>query len=177
MEQELYEMIRKAKRGDKEAFTQLIQRYKGQVFRHAYAMLQDRMEAEDVAQEAFVKVYFSLKSLESEFAFSSWLTRIVSNLCYTRVQKKKKEASLLADNLEEYIPTPSSRGTMEQKQLQLTIEEAMQNISLDHRTVLVLRDIQGFSYDEIARILDIPVGTVKSRISSARLSLRKEWTK
>ncbi|WCK53578.1 sigma-70 family RNA polymerase sigma factor [Aneurinibacillus sp. Ricciae_BoGa-3] len=174
MESELYTIVRKAKQGDHEAFRQLIARFKGQVFRHAFAMLHDRMEAEDVTQEAFVKAYYSLHSLDSEYAFASWLTRIVTNLCYTRAQKKKREAAWITENTDVISTTVSGGiGPIERKQMQMTIEEGMERLSVDHRTVIVLRDIQGFTYEEIANILQVPVGTVKSRISAARLSLRK----
>jgi RNA polymerase sigma factor (sigma-70 family) len=175
VESELYTLVRDAKQGSNEAFTQLIARFKGQAFRHAFAVLHDRMEAEDVTQEAFVKAYYSLHSLDSEYAFASWLARIVTNLCYTRAQKKKREATWIIENTDALSSSLSGGpGPIERKQLQMTIEEGMKQLSLDHRTAIVLRDIQGFTYDEIATILQVPVGTVKSRISAARLSLRKQ---
>lgn len=172
VDQELYSLISEAKKGSKDAFALLLNRYKGIVFRHAYGMLSDRMEAEDVTQEAFIKVYYSLSKLENEFAFSSWLTRIVSRLCYDRLQKRKKEGVI-----DEAIREQSTEETVEQKQLHLTIEEAMNTFSREHREVILLRDIQGYSYDEIADILGIPLGTVKSRINAARLLLRNEITR
>lgn len=81
MDQELYRLIGKAKSGEKDAFTLLIKRYKDSVLRYAFDMLSDRMEAEDVSQEAFIKAFYSIPRLDNSYAFSSWLTRIVSNLC------------------------------------------------------------------------------------------------
>jgi RNA polymerase sigma factor (sigma-70 family) len=176
VDEQLYTLIRGAKSGNKEAFVQLIRRYNGTVFRQAYAMLHDRMEAEDVSQEAFLKVHSSLTKLENEYAFASWLTRIVFRLCYDRIQKKKKEKIILGEELEESIPS-SFGESMEHKQMQLSIEEAMQKLSPEHRSVIVLRDIQGFSYDEMADMLQIPVGTIKSRLHTARLTLRSELTR
>lgn len=178
MEQELYSLIKSAKKGNKEAFVQLITHYKGAVFRQAYAILHDRMEAEDVSQEAFLKMYSSLTNLKQEYAFASWLAQIVSHLCYDRIRKKKKERIIFEDNIEIQGPLlVDNSGPVEQKHLQLDIEEAMQKLSVEQRMVITLREIQGFSYDEMADILKIPVGTVKSRIHMARLALRKELKK
>ncbi len=89
MDLELNRLIKEAKSGNQEAFSTLVTKYKGHVFRHAYAVLNNRQDAEDVAQEAFVKAFLSLKKLDNEFAFVSWLTRIVSNLCYDKLKKAK----------------------------------------------------------------------------------------
>lgn len=166
---ELNQLIRKAKQGSQESFAELVERYKGHVFRHAYAMVNDRMEAEDISQEAFVKAFYSLSRLDNEYAFVSWLTRIVSNLCYDSIEKAKKKKTI---HTEEIVQDRSS--PIEQSHLKLTIEEGLQKLSPEHRTVLVMRDIQGFPYNEIADSLGIPLGTVKSRISTARLELKNE---
>lgn len=170
MDQELYKIISYAKSGDKDAFALLVKKYKEKVFRFAFGMLSDRMEAEDVSQEAFIKAFYSLSKLENEYAFTSWLTRIVSNLCYDRIQKRRKE-NLISSEL---IETNISSNEMERTDLNMTIQEAMKILSLEHREVVLLRDVEGYSYDEIAAMLNIPLGTVKSRINTARLLLRKE---
>ncbi|MGD8189592.1 RNA polymerase sigma factor [Brevibacillus ginsengisoli] len=172
MDQEFFQIIADAKRGNIDAFTQLMKRCKTQVFQQAFAMLNDREEAKDVTQEAFIRTYQSLKKLESEYAFSSWLTRIVSNLCYDRLQKRKKENVVVtSDRIEE---TTTLSDTTDSMQMRITIQEAMQKLSFEHREVIILREIKGFTYDEISEILKIPVGTVKSRIYSARMALRDE---
>ncbi|WP_379966027.1 RNA polymerase sigma factor [Ectobacillus sp. sgz5001026] len=170
MNQELHELIQRAKRGKEDAFSQLVTLYKGEVFRHAYAMVNDKMEAEDIAQEAFLKAYLSLPKLENEYAFVSWLTRIVTNLCYDRLKKMNKTKSYSSE--EDMISIENDE--MEHIQTRLTIQEAMQRLSVEHRTVIILKDVQGYSYDEIATILHIPVGTVKSRLNAARMMVRKE---
>ncbi|UJF35655.1 RNA polymerase sigma factor [Paenibacillus hexagrammi] len=169
MDQELYEVIRTAKAGDKEAFALLIKRYKASVYRYAFGMLSDRMEAEDVAQEAFIKAFYALPKLENSFAFTSWLTRIVSNLCYDRLQKRKKENT----SPQEWVET-TTQIDLKQTDLQMSIQEAMNTLSPEHKEVIILRDVEGYTYDEIAGMIHIPVGTVKSRINAARLLLRKE---
>lgn len=178
MDQELYQIIEQAKKGDKKSFERLISVYKGKVFRHAYAMLGDRMEAEDVSQEAFIKAYVALSKLQSAYAFSSWLVQIVSHICHNRLSKREKEKIAIGKNLKDFLQrSTNSNRAMEQKQLQMNIEEAMQKLSSEQREAIVLRDIQGFSYDEMANLLKIPVGTVKSRIHAARLAMREEFAK
>ncbi|MDP1511891.1 RNA polymerase sigma factor [Paenibacillus ottowii] len=173
MDQELFRLIGKAKSGETEAFALLVKQYKDRVFRFAFGMLSDRMEAEDVSQEAFIKAYYSLSNLENSYAFSSWLTRIVSNLCYDRIKKRKKENIVSSDQIEAGISTQG----IERRDLHLTIEEAMKTLSPEHREAILLRDVEGYTYDEIAGMLHIPLGTVKSRINAARLQLRKELKK
>lgn len=132
-------------------------------------MVNDRMEAEDISQEAFVKAYYSLSKLKNEYAFVSWLTRIVSNLCYDHIEKSKKKTAIPTEDIIKDHSSP-----VEQLQIKLNIEEGLQKLTAEHRTVLILRDIQGFSYSEIAEILQIPLGTVKSRINTARQELKNE---
>ncbi|MFC7392043.1 RNA polymerase sigma factor [Scopulibacillus cellulosilyticus] len=177
MDQELFQLIQQAKRGNQDAFSELVKRYKGQVFRHAYAMVNDRMEAEDIAQEAFVKAYFYLPKLGKEYAFVSWLTRIVTNLCHDSLKKLNKKKLVFQTDNEDTSQLSNPKSDMENTQLKLTINEALQTLSEEHRTALILRDMQGYSYSEIAGILNIPLGTVKSRINIARASLKKEMTR
>lgn len=172
MADDLHELIKKAKKGDQESFRQLITSYKGNVYRHAYVLLNDRMEAEDVTQEAFIKVYYSLAKLENEFAFVSWLTRIVTNLCYDKNKMKKK--AFFPEELNENINVQKGSNPIEQSLTKMNIKEAMQKLPMEQRNVLVLREIQGYSYSEISSMLKIPLGTVKSRINTARENLRKE---
>lgn len=176
LHQELHQLILQAKKGNEEAFAQLVTRFKGHVFRHAYAMVNDKMEAEDIAQEAFLKAYISLSKLENEYAFVSWLTRIVANLCYDRLKKLQKEMQYQTEKEEQELFVSGS-SNIERSQVRLTIQEALQTLSVEHKAAIVLRDIQGYSYDEIAEILHIPVGTVKSRISTARAALRRELSR
>lgn len=170
MDQDLYRWIGEAKSGDKEAFAMLVKQYKDRVYRYAFGMLSDRMEAEDVSQEAFIKAFYSLSKLENRYAFSSWLTRIVSNICYDRIQRRKKEKIVSVELIDNSI---LNKG-MEQADLHMTIQEAMKALSPEHREAVLLRDVEGYSYEEIAAMLNIPLGTVKSRINAARLMLRKE---
>lgn len=176
MVKDLHEIIIEAKKGDHDAFRHLISAYKGTVFRHAYALLNDRMEAEDVTQEAFVKVYYSLAKLENEFAFVSWLTRIVTNLCYDKNKKISRKNTYMSEELDENS-IPKGLTPIEKSIAKMSIKEALQELPLDQRNVLILRDVQGYSYAEISDMLQIPLGTVKSRINAGRENLKKELQK
>ncbi|WP_410513590.1 RNA polymerase sigma factor [Paenibacillus sp. BR2-3] len=172
MNEELYHIIHEAKRGNQEAFAELVSRYKGHVYRYAVGMLNDRMDAEDVAQEAFVKAFYSLSSLNNEYAFTSWLIRIVSNLCKDRLKKRIKEQGC-REEPNERAADQSLSDPLEK----LSIEECLSKLSIDHREVLLLHDVQGYRYEEIAEMVDVPLGTVKSRLFAARMALRKELIK
>ncbi len=177
MVEDLHGIIKEAKKGDQDSFRQLISAYKGSVYRHAFALLNDRMEAEDVTQEAFVKVYYSLSKLENEFAFVSWLTRIVTNLCYDKQKKLTKKKTVFSEELIENTSVQKYANPIEQSMTKINIKEAMQKLPIDQKNALVLRELQGYSYSEISDILKIPLGTVKSRINAARENLRKELQK
>ncbi len=140
-------------------------------------MLNDPNEAEDIVQEAFVKSYYSLSKLESPYAFSAWLNRIVIHLCYDQIQKRKKEQTHLVDWLDHYHHKPNHQEWLEQKRLQSDLEEAIRTLSPEYRATVLLRDVQGYSYEEIAQILNIPKGTVRSRLHAARLLIRQEMMK
>nr|WP_280521402.1 sigma-70 family RNA polymerase sigma factor [Paenibacillus mangrovi] len=165
----MYQIIHRAKHGDREAFADLVRRYKGLVFRYAMGMLNDRMDAEDASQEAFVKAFFSLSNLDNEYAFSSWLFRIVSNLCKDRLKKITKERMLVREVNETIVDTNFS-DPLER----LSIEEGISRLSVEHREVILLHDIEGFRYEEIADMIEVPLGTIKSRLFAARMALRKQ---
>ncbi|MBW7452731.1 sigma-70 family RNA polymerase sigma factor [Paenibacillus sepulcri] len=172
MDEELYQIIHRAKRGDREAFADLVKRYKGHVYRFAVGMLRDRMDAEDVSQETFVKAFYSLSSLDNEYAFSSWIIRIVSNLCKDRLKKRGNEQRF-RDEPDESVIDRRSTDPSET----WSLEDALSRLSVDHREVLLLHDVQGYRYEEIADMVEVPLGTVKSRLFAARMALRKELGK
>jgi RNA polymerase sigma factor (sigma-70 family) len=169
VDEELFQNVHRAKQRDREAYTNLVNRFKEQVYRHAVGMLGDRMEAEDVTQEAFIKAFYSLSSLDHEYAFSSWLIRIVSNLCKDRLKQHGK--IMLVG--EESILRAEQMGYVDSHE-KLTIEEAMNLLTMEHREAILLHDVQGYRYEEISQIVGVPLGTVKSRLFAARLALRKE---
>lgn len=169
---ELESLILSAKQGNKEAFTRLMERFRSYAFQSAFGFVQDRMDAEDVVQEAFTKVYFSFGQLQSPHAFQSWFSRIVTNLCLDRL--KRKRHVLVTDQMEAVVEERDSASGLSRSLDRLTIEEAMEKLSSEIRVVLVLRELQGFDYQEIAEILRIPIGTVRSRLHAGRMQLRKQ---
>jgi RNA polymerase sigma factor (sigma-70 family) len=169
VDEELFRNIHRAKQGDREAFTNLVKRYKDQVFRHAVGMLGDKMEAEDVSQDAFVKAFYSLSNLENEYAFSSWMIRIVSNLCKDRLKQRRKIMLVGEDSI-----IRAEQMGYDESHENLTIEEAMSRLTMEHREAILLHDVQGYRYEEISQMVGVPLGTVKSRLFAARLALRKE---
>jgi RNA polymerase sigma factor (sigma-70 family) len=173
LDEELNRLIREARNGSKEAFAELVHRFKDHVYRYAYGLLKDRAEAEDASQEAFLKCYSNLSRLENAYSFSSWLTRIVSNVCMDRMKKRKWDNTNL-EEMPESLLTSSIRAPRRNEELKIAIEEAMGNLSFDHRQVIMLHDVQGYRYEEISQLLSIPMGTVKSRLNAARLAMRQE---
>lgn len=174
MESKLYNTIHAARQGDVEAFNELVGLYKGKVFRHAYSMVHNQTEADDISQEAFIKAYYSLQKLSHEEAFVSWLSRIVHNACINHIKKNKRETAKQQKIIANVPFTKRTTNFAETMNNKLLFQEAMKNLSIKHRSVIVLCDVQGFSYEEISDILEVPVGTVKSRINSARKTLKTE---
>ncbi len=166
--------------GDLKAFDRLVLCYKERVFNLCYRMLGDYDEANDSAQETFVKVFRSLKDFRFASSFSTWLYTIATNTCRNRIQSqeyryRKKmvridpcdpEGQERCCDLED--PAPSPLAQLTQKERDIQIQRAIDTLSPEHRTVVVLRDFEGLSYEEIARITGYSPGTVKSKLSRAR---------
>ena len=165
--------------GDTDAFAQLVEAYQDKVYALCLRMTNDREEAEDLAQEAFVKVWRGLKFYKHEAAFSTWLYRLTSNVCidFLRQKKRRSALSLTSQEEEEQIdipdPSPQPEELIVQKQRKEAVAAAMAQLEDEFRLVLTLRVVQERSYEEIADIMDLKVGTVKSRLARAREKLRK----
>ena len=178
-------LIEQAQRGDLSAFDALVLRHQQEVFAVALRMLGDRDEAQDVAQDAFVRAYRSIGGFRLEAKLSTWLVSITMNLCRNRRRwwaRRKRiiagsfDASLeseegsLSDSVADPSPTPAAVAEQRDRSRQLLA--ALQLLSEGEREVIVLRDLQGCSYEEIARTLRCQIGTVKSRLNRARWQLR-----
>ena len=160
----------------------LVQRHHNLVYNTAYRMLGDTGSAEDATQMAFIRAYRSLSRFRGKSAFSTWLYRIVSNVCLDALRRRKGDAVGLEvsydgddeEAQERPLPDESAEpaANAERSELQRIVHHAISQLPEDYRMVLVLYDITGFSYEEIAGILQIPLGTVKSRLNRARLALR-----
>ncbi|MBI3988174.1 MAG: sigma-70 family RNA polymerase sigma factor [candidate division NC10 bacterium] len=172
-------LLEACRRGDQEAFKGFVLKYQHQIFSVAFRMLRDQAEAEDVAQEVFLKAFSALGGFRGESKLSTWLYRITSRLCLNRLKARKKDAArLLQDDpvLMENSPTPPDRA-LEERELRALLERELQGLSEEQRIVLVLRDIQGLSYEEIAFVLGIELGTVRSRLHRARMALKERVEK
>lgn len=183
------ELISKSKLGDTDAFGQLVDRYQQKVYNIAFRMTNSHEDALDLAQESFLRVYRALASYKGESAFSTWVFRIASNVCLDEMRKKKRQPrialstdSLVAGEEGDYAIEIASgeASNPEQRLLQAEmrreITQALNTLSEEHRVVLVLRDIEGYSYEEIADMLGVNIGTIKSRLNRARLALREVLT-
>jgi RNA polymerase sigma-70 factor (ECF subfamily) len=173
--------------GDRTAFDALVLKHKDKVFNLCYWFLGDRQEAHDSAQDTFIKVYRSLKKFRLESAFSSWLYRIAANTCKNRLKSSEyrhKKKIVWLDNpgeieggqysAEIHDQSPSPMIDFEKKERMMLIQRAIASLPTDQRTIVVLRDIEGLSYEEIANITGLNFGTVKSRLSRARQQLRNK---
>lgn len=176
--------IRAAADGDNAAFDELVLRHKDRVFNLCYWFLSDHHEADDMAQEVFIKAFRSLKSFRFEAKFSTWLYRIAVNTCNNRVKSLQYRYKKWTDNLDAADscadcavadiygnPTGSPQDHLERKQRALSVRKAVNQLSGDKKTIVVLRDIEGLAYDEISRITGLAMGTVKSKLARARADL------
>jgi RNA polymerase sigma-70 factor (ECF subfamily) len=171
--------------GDVEAFEILVERHQKKMLNIAYRMLGNYDEACDVTQEAFLAAYKSLNKFKAEAKFSTWLYRIVVNYTKNRLKQRKNLALHESASLDEPAEgqdggiaclSAASAGNpselLEQREREAHVQRCISTLDLEYREVLVMRDIQGFSYEEIRDVLRIPDGTVKSRLSRARNALK-----
>ncbi len=174
------ELVERCRAGDLSAFELLVEKYRQRVWRLAYQILRDREEAWDVAQEAFVRAYQSLPNFRGQSAFYTWVFRIVVNLATDRQRQRGARARAFGGEPvpeEEWarrVPDPSAGPEqaavrVEEREL---IRRALDSLPPNHRTIIMLSDIEGLTYREIAEVLRIPLGTVMSRLHNARKRLR-----
>lgn len=175
------ELVRRCQEGDHQAFRALVERYEGRIYNLACSIVADREEARDAAQTAFIRAYQALPGFRADAGFYTWLYRIAVNVCLNAVQKerRRRDSTSLDDLLETGHFTPEQlwerrtpHNDLERLRLQEIIREIMGRLSPDHRLVIVLKDIEGLSQEEISETLSCSVGTVKSRLSRARAHLR-----
>lgn len=177
-------LIEKTLAGDNEAFGQLVLKYQDRLFGTLYHMLGSVHDARDIAQEAFLSAYEKLGTFRQDASFYSWLFRIAYNAAVSS-RRKTKRVTQSVDNQREqngYDPTderpdldPSHR--MQSTEDQTHVRNALNELASEYRDVLILKELEGLRYDEIADILDCPIGTVRSRIHRARQELRDKLTK
>jgi RNA polymerase sigma-70 factor (ECF subfamily) len=173
------ELVRRATAGDLEAFNQIVLTYQDVAYSVAYRMLRDQDAAADAVQDGFLKAYRALDGFQGG-NFRSWLLRIVTNTCYDVLRARQRRGTdsiddfAFAQDHNTYLVDHAERpeAYAERMELNRFIEAGIQALPPDQRAVLVLCDVHGYAYDEIAEIVELPMGTVKSRISRARSRLR-----
>ncbi|MEQ8274972.1 MAG: sigma-70 family RNA polymerase sigma factor [Deltaproteobacteria bacterium] len=169
--------------GDDAAFEQLVERYQHRIFSFCARMLQDRQEAEDVAQDVFITLYKNAGEFRGESQFSTWLFRIAKNQTLNRIKylerrgrSKKRSVDELADDGPGALADPQdvpADDRIADAQRAALVQEAIGTLAEDHRAVVVLRDMEDLSYEEISEITGLPIGTVKSRIHRGRSALAR----
>jgi RNA polymerase sigma-70 factor (ECF subfamily) len=175
-------LVKQTVDGDVAAFEELVSRYENKVYRLAIKLTRNETLAEEVMQEVFLRVYEKVHTFRGESAFSSWLYRIAANVCFAKLKSEKKHIhSDLDDDMPQveaggiggdpWVDTPD-RAVLGDEAMGV-INSAIGKLSEDFRVVLILRDVEGLSNEEVAKILDLSVPAVKSRLHRARLAMRK----
>jgi RNA polymerase sigma-70 factor (ECF subfamily) len=178
------ELVQKARAGDEGAYERLVVGHQRRAFNVAYRILGDHEEAADVTQEAFVQAYRALGGFRGEARFGTWLLTIVVNQCRNHLKHWKRRARAKHDSLSEPVggedsellreladPAPNPLARLESRQLEELVREEVRHIDGEQAEVLVLRELQDIGYEEIAQMLGVPVGTVKSRLHRGRAAL------
>ncbi len=177
------ELIRKAIKGDDSAFESLMLQYQTPIYNLCYRTVGNQEDAADMTQEAFLKAWKYLSSFQFESSFSTWLYRLATNCCLDllRSKKRKPTISLVTEgedgekqSYDPVDPTPQPDEALIRKEEQEQLEEALASLEDTQRQIITLRVVNDLSYTEIAEILDLKEGTVKSRLSRARENLRKK---
>ncbi|PLT33611.1 RNA polymerase sigma factor SigW [Bacillus sp. V5-8f] len=183
MEAIVKQRIKQVLKGDQNSFAEIVELYKDKVFQICYRMLGNKHEAEDLAQEAFLRAFVNIHSFNINMKFSTWLYRIATNLCIDRIRKKKPDFYLDAevagtDGLDMYsqiaAETVLPEDEVESMEIQETIQAAIKKLPDKYRAPIVLKYIEELSLKEISEILELPVGTVKTRIHRGREALRNQ---
>lgn len=176
------QLIKKAKAGDVHAFEALIQEHQSIVYNVAYKMFPNHEDASDIAQEALIKAYRYIGKFEGKSKFSTWIYKITYNVCIDELRKRKKlETQSLDETFTDsddakYTPvdtSPTPEQSLESKEKAEVIYKAIDSLAPDYRAAIILRDINGLSYEEIATVQSCSIGTVKSRINRGRKQLQE----
>lgn len=175
--------INEVLKGNQEAFEEIVTAFQHRLYHVCYRMLSNRQEAEDIAQEAFVRAYTNLHTFDQKRKFSTWLFRIATNLCIDRIRKKKPDYHLDAnvpgtDGLTMYsqiaVDEELPEDEVEKMETQQRIQYEIGRLSDRYRSVIILRYIEELPLKEISEILELPLGTVKTRVHRGRAALRKQ---
>lgn len=178
-------LVERAKNGDAEAFERLIQQYEKKVYNFAYRYVGNPEDAADIAQEALVRAYTSLSNFRGNSSFQTWLLRITYNACLDELRKRSRQKLTSIDETvfgdegemaRQFADSADGpEALVEREELQRTVHETIQELDDEHRTMILMRDLQGYSYNQIADVLGLNLGTVKSRINRARQALKEKF--
>ena len=175
------QLIAKFQLGDVQAYDVLVRRYKDQLLNFIYRFVGNRSDAEDIVQETLLRVYKNKHMYKEIAKFSTWVYTIAGNLAKTELRRRKRHKIFSVSNFvnEERDYDIPDKAHSPEKQVDSTIQEsiiqkAIEKLPVKFKEVIILRDIQGFAYEEISQILDIPLGTVKSRVNRGRLKLQED---
>lgn len=168
------DLISQTRKGDNEAFSVLVSRYKDQVAKTVMGMMGNCMEADDVGQETFIRFYRSIDKFRGDAALGTYLTRIAMNLSLNEIKKRKRILSLFTNNQENSseVKRSEAHDNLGRDDIQEVVQLAIQELPPKFRSVVVLRMIEGYSTKETAEILDLPMGTVLSRLARAQQQLK-----
>jgi RNA polymerase sigma-70 factor, ECF subfamily len=171
------EVLELARRGDSQAFGALVERYQRRVIGVAQAIVHNQDDAVELAQETFIRAYENLAKFESRSSFSTWLYRITANLAIDFRRREGRHIVLRGEDADteiQRLPSPRGDSFQETARAQLSgrINEALKELTPEHRAVILLREVEGLSYDEISDVLQVPRGTVMSRLHYARGRMR-----
>ena len=183
MDELINKRISEVLKGDQDAFEEIVTLFQHRLYHVCFRMLGNRQEAEDIAQEAFVRAYVNIHTFDQNRKFSTWIFRIATNLCIDRIRKKKPDYYLDAnvpgtDGLTMYSQIPADgelpEDEVERMDTQARIQYEISRLSDRYRSVIVLRYIEELPLQEISDILELPLGTVKTRVHRGRAALRKQ---
>src|SRR5437879_1315177 len=176
------ELVRRARRGELTAYDELVRRYQERIYATIYHMTSNHEDANDLAQEAFIKAYQALKSFKGGSSFYTWVYRIAVNKTINFLKQRKNRSQMSLNDLDfnaehdpdlvALISDKTPRRDIGLSELQEKLNAAMQKLSEHHRLVVTLHDVQGLSHEEIAKIMDCNIGTVRSRLFYARQQLQ-----
>ena len=176
------ELVKRARHGDLESYDELVKRYQERIYATIYHMTSNHEDANDLAQEAFIKAFHALKSFKGGSSFYTWVYRIAVNKTINFLKQRKNKAQMSLDDLDfnvehnpdlvALISDKTPRREVNLAELQEKLNGAMQKLSEPHRLVVTLHDVQGLSHEEIAKIMDCNIGTVRSRLFYARQQLQ-----
>jgi RNA polymerase sigma-70 factor (ECF subfamily) len=173
-------LVRAAQKGDTDAFEELVARHRDKIYARAFSMMRNEEEAIDLSQEAWVKGWQRLAQFQGDSSFATWITRIVINLCLDELRKQKRRRTESIEGMDEEsggverqmpVVTINPTERLERGELRKRIDQALAQMSNEHRTVLVLHEFEEMEYKEIAKTMDCSIGTVMSRLFYARRKL------